>query len=527
MRKVIGRNILFLAVLAVQACIRNDIPYPVVELSITSISGEGFTCSASDINAADRTAVIHLDEATDIRSVVISEVVYTDGATSDVVFPGVFDMRSDLKVSLDLYQTYEWTISAEQTILREFTVEGQIGASEIDPVNHTAVAKVPEGTDLGNIRILEMKLGPEDITSYSPEMGEITSFETDRTVEVRYHDFTEEWTLSVETTDILASVNSAAAGSRVMWLEGSAAPDTEVGFRYRTSAAEDWTEVADADLVVSGGTISAYVGGLKPETVYEIAAYSGDYRSAHVTITTGAEIQLHNMTFDDWYEDGNVWYPNLSQEYRIWDSANPGSSIVGVNPTTPEEEDVAVAGDGKRAARLQTHVVFSKLAAGNIYTGKFGDLVGISGAYLDWGVEFQLRPTALRGWYKYQPELISKTDNAHSDLLGRLDTCQIQILLTDWDKPFTINTSEGIFVDFDADYVLAYGKFEPEVTSDMPGYEEFTVPLEYRDLTRTPKYIVITVCASKYGDYFTGGEGSVLLVDEFELLYDKLSDSGQ
>ena len=172
MRKVIGRNILFLAVLAVQACIRNDIPYPVVELSITSISGEGFTCSASDINAADRTAVIHLDEATDIRSVVISEVVYTDGATSDVVFPGVFDMRSDLKVSLDLYQTYEWT------------------------------------------------------------------------------DFTEEWTLSVETTDILASVNSAAAGTRVMWLEGSAAPDTEVGFRYRTSAAEDWTEVADADLVV-------------------------------------------------------------------------------------------------------------------------------------------------------------------------------------------------------------------------------------------------------------------------------------
>ena len=100
-------------------------------------------------------------------------------------------------------------------------------------------------------------------------------------------------------------------------------------------------------------------------------------------------------------------------------------------------------------------------------------------------------------------------------------------MLTDWDKPFTINTSEGIFVDFDADYVLAYGKFEPEVTSDMPGYEEFTVPLEYRDLTRTPKYIVITVCASKYGDYFTGGEGSVLLVDEFELLYDKLSDSGQ
>ena len=26
--------------------------------------------------------------------------------------------------------------------------------------------------------------------------------------------------------------------------------------------------------------------------------------------------------------------------------------------------------------------------------------------------------------------------------------------------------------------------------------------------------------ASRYGDYFTGGKGSVLLLDEFELIYD-------
>ena len=77
-----------------QACVRNDIPYPVVELSITSVSGEGFTCNASDIDAKNRTAVIHLDETSDMSEVVISEIGMTEGATADVDFPGTFDMRS-------------------------------------------------------------------------------------------------------------------------------------------------------------------------------------------------------------------------------------------------------------------------------------------------------------------------------------------------------------------------------------------------------------------------------------------------
>ena len=45
------------------------------------------------------------------------------------------------------------------------------------------------------------------------------------------------------------------------------------------------------------------------------------------------------------------------------------------------------------------------------------------------------------------------------------------------------------------------------------------MPLVYRN-DRTPKYIVIVGAASRYGDYFTGGKGSVLKLDEFELVYD-------
>lgn len=36
---------------------------------------------------------------------------------------GEFDLRADLPVVLSLYQDYEWTLRAEQTITRVFTVE--------------------------------------------------------------------------------------------------------------------------------------------------------------------------------------------------------------------------------------------------------------------------------------------------------------------------------------------------------------------------------------------------------------------
>ena len=65
--------------------------------------------------------------------------------------------------------------------------------------------------------------------------------------------------------------------------------------------------------------------------------------------------------------------------------------------------------------------------------------------------------------------------------------------------------------------VIAYGEFISAKT--ISGYEEYTIRLDYRDY-RKPKYLVIVATASKYGDYFTGGEGSTLYLDEMELTYD-------
>ena len=55
------------AALLGSACIENDVPYPVVEISIADIEGEGFTVGATD--PANRTITLALDEQTVIRAV--------------------------------------------------------------------------------------------------------------------------------------------------------------------------------------------------------------------------------------------------------------------------------------------------------------------------------------------------------------------------------------------------------------------------------------------------------------------------
>ena len=81
-----------------------------------------------------------------------------------------------------------------------------------------------------------------------------------------------------------------------------------------------------------------------------------------------------------------------------------------------------------------------------------------------------------------------------------------------------MNTNAAQFVVVDKDeHIIAYAKLESDEATD--GYEEFVLELDYRDLTRTPKYIVISACASYLGDYFTGGVGSLMFIDEFEFVY--------
>jgi hypothetical protein len=226
-------------------------------------------------------------------------------------------------------------------------------------------------------------------------------------------------------------------------------------------------------------------------------------------------------------KEGKAWYAtNDKNNNLVWDSANEGTAdILGQSlvPTTPEET-IVISG---KAARMESGELLSNFAAGNIYTGDFGAAtISPVGAKLDWGIPFNSRPLALRGWYRYEPQAINRTSSAYSHLSGQTDFCQIQIFLTTWSDAFEISTGDNRFVDTSLKNkdIVAYGAIvSQDNTTDNPGnqngYVRFTIPLEYRSLAQ-PTYIVISGAASRYGDYFTGGLGSTMYLDELELVYD-------
>ena len=290
-----------------------------------------------------------------------------------------------------------------------------------------------------------------------------------------------------------------------------------MGFEYKKSGEQSWTKITDVTL--DGKNYSAKVTGLEPRTEYVFRTVSDKEPSNEISFTTLGADQIENMSFDNWYQDGKSWYPNidLTEDHYWWDSGNKGANTLStVNPTSPTDE-VAVAGEHKKAARLESKYVILAFAAGNVYLGKFGRVSGL-GASLDFGIPYDCKPLSLKGYYSYAPVAINRTKSPYDGLKGQMDICNIYVVLADWPSGyFAVNTSTGTFIDFENDpNIIAYGSLEDNTNTG--GYKPFEIELEYRN-NRQPTCCVIVCTASKYGDYFTGGEGSTLLVDEFEFTF--------
>lgn len=314
-----------------------------------------------------------------------------------------------------------------------------------------------------------------------------------------------------------------------------------ISFQYKKKSDTEWIEIEDEmDVDLTTLTYSYRLNHLDVNTEYVFRATSlkdkidGKNAGEIEFKTFASERMINNLSFDNWYKDGDAWYPNASSSSSdwVWDTANGGTAMLNCYPTNPEESVLAEPGTGKKAAKMVSQMttgMIKKFAAGNIYTGKFFDVsLSPAGAMLDWGLSFDSRPLALRGWYRYEPKAINQVGEGYEHLKGQMDNCHIQIFLTDWTSMFRINAytdfSKSKYVDFSADYILAHGEMITDNnTTDDPdtnnGYIQFTIPLKYRSL-KDPSFIVISGAASRYGDYFTGGEGSTLYLDELELIYD-------
>ncbi len=528
------------AFLAMTSClIENDISFPEKDALITAFEVEGQ--KSVNIDTENRHVEIVLTEQTDISAVKLLKLEFNEDVVLVGPAPEVLDLTETVTLVLKAYEKFEWTISATQPIDRYIRVTNQVDEASFDLDTKTAFVFVSEYQKLGEIEFLEMKLEPE-----GSEIVSTTGFRYEddesiketlpcvfpmvlecvmlRTFKVEYDGEEIDWTIRVEKRKKglqVTSVNAFAGRVEVKaGYDGNGSPV----FEYRKASDTEWTVYTEANVAAAG--LSGVISGLEPDTDYMVRVVNGENYSDEVAFHTEAAAQLYNMSFDDWFKTGSeakpIWYPYAENaDPAVWDSANPGAATFIGSSTTPEESFVV---EGK-AVKMQSAWAVIAFAAGNVYTGKFGKVAGV-GAELDWGVPFNSRPTALKGFYSYSPKPIDKADakklaaggyNA-DELLGSMDKCQIQVILTDWDGPYHVNTTAGQFVDVENDKnIIAYGKLESDEATD--GYKEFTLELEYRDKTRKPTYVVISACASYLGDYFTGAVGSTMYVDEFEFVY--------
>lgn len=507
---------------AVVSCIKNDIPYPRIQPNFLTFEAEGQSRAAA-IDSTTRTVTLYFDESIDIYNVKVRD--YTVSAGASVVSPDLsvpLDLSAPLTATLRLYQDWAWTISAEQEIVRYFTVEGQVGNSTIDVPGRRIIAYIAKTSPLSSVKVTSIKLGPEgcEMTPDLAAPGLTVDFRHPVEVNVTAWGRSETWTIYVEQTEAVVETVQADAWTNVAWVYGRTEAGRPCGVQYRVAGDTEWLDVPQEWITADGGSFHARIIHLQPLTPYETRAVSGDDAGSPLTFTTGSAVQVPNESLDDWWLDGKVWDPWAEGGEQYWDTGNKGATTIGSSNSVPTDDTSTGTG---RAAKLET--VFAgigalgKLAAGNLFVGRYVKTDGTNGI-LSFGRDFTQRPTKLRGYLKYHTAPISHTSSGFENLKGRPDTCIVWCSLIDQDTPFEIRTNpkNRQLFDENGSYVVAYGKVE--YGEDVPAYIPFEITLNYRSTSRVPKYILITASASKYGDYFTGGVGSVLYLDDLELIYD-------
>lgn len=533
MCKVIGKvgGLLFLLVFMVlSSCIPNDIPYPTVYGNFTGFEVRG-QLKAAEINTSTREITVELSDTVDLKSVYVMSYTLTENTTIEPELGATLDLSSPQYFTLHTYQDYKWKIQAKQTIERAFVLADdaqQIGEAVWDEENFSVVAYVPTTVPVNPIKIKELKLGPSNAVM-TPAASAVTDFSTPQYFTIKYRNVEEKWKVMVLQREITVSTTFAIGWVSLGWFKGEGLSGADNGFEYKKSTENEWQKASPTEPGKS--VFEARVTGLLPQTEYQCRAYSNDNKGEVITFTTDPMGVLPNASFDDWHlEDskgnqntGNIYCPWISGGTSFWDTGNKGATTVGESNSAPSTD--TQSGSGK-AAKLNS--VFAgvgplgKFAAGNIFAGEYLRTDGTNGV-LSFGRPFESRFVKLEGYYKYTSAPVNYTSKSDPNLTamnGKPDTCCIYVALTDWAAPLEIRTkpSERSLFDKNDPGVIAYGQFVSAET--VTQYTKFTIQLDYKAYNRKPKYLVLVATSSKYGDYFTGGSGSVMMLDALKLVYE-------
>lgn len=319
---------------------------------------------------------------------------------------------------------------------------------------------------------------------------------------------------------------------------------SKIKFTY-SSDGQNWSTI-DADRV-SEGVYTGLMKGLKASTEYTYKlVIDGQELGDPLTLTTDAAPAVPNGDFEETKNVGayyEFYSPTSSTpEWRnIWWGSGNGNSIDDVSGSADMgfvicKPDTDTKWSGKQSACLQSAWALVKFAAGNLFTGSFGGLVGTKGGIVNFGRPFTARPTGLRFHAKYHGGKVNHVDSypsGHPIKEGDWDACRVQFALGVWSSktyggtktsPVQVNTTNtSTFVDYNTDpSTLAYVELvlTANSTDSHNTWKEYELKLNYRDEKTMPEYIIISCASSMWGDYFTGYDEAKLWIDAMEFIYD-------
>ena len=572
--KILQKSLFVVLTFLLATCdIKDDIADPIIHGHITAFEVEGqcdakgAPSSTSIIDKQARTITIYVCDTVDVANLLVTKVTVASttenmgidyaelpliqpNADNGEGFPehGFNDTTGTLNVRMNFtrpvefkvttLQDYIWTITVNQVVKREIEVVNQVGDAIIDPIKCNATVYVNrEKQSLRRVRVKKFTLGGEHgRVNPDPTKEDVLDFYFPRTFEVTTGwGAVQKWTVVVRDIEVKEKDPveiTPNAWSNFAMLNATITPKDEV-FKttlvygeWRRVDESEWTEIPYYEFSVDSSDgeykFSTTLKGLTPNTEYEFRFHyedAGEEKDSKISFTTEQQTPLYNGGFENWWQDGKVAYPN-EQGVSFWDTSNPGGASFGGSNTT---ETTSVVHSGSKAAMLQSQYIVIKFAAASLYTGAFGQLVGTSGAKLNWGVPFTTRPTALKGYMQYAPVAINREgSNLPTDApaMGQPDQCGMYCALLS-EALVVDNTDMSTFPDWETDpRVIAYGALPAEQNVHSNGqWKKVNIPLVYNDLNSKPTHLLVVFSASKYGDYFHGGEGSTLYLDDFELVY--------
>ncbi|MDE6525774.1 MAG: DUF4493 domain-containing protein [Muribaculaceae bacterium] len=313
------------------------------------------------------------------------------------------------------------------------------------------------------------------------------------------------------------------------------------GFKYRATGTAEWsyTEGVAARAFAAGDEYIATVTGLRGNTTYEYVTVT-DYGTPSEFISsvsksfTTLNDQLPNSSFEEWGKTGKVEFPGL--EYpAFWDSGNHGSSKMSKTVTTQSTD---YAHSGTHSICLKSQFVgmglIGKFAAGNVFAGRYLYTDGMDGE-LGFGQPWTLRPRQVRVWAKYVAGTVQSGKGSGSHLsagdkdqgaiyvalvdntLTKYDTAKSEWNGTEW--PCVVKTKSGQLFDKNGANVVAYGEHIFATDTEGNGLVEIVFDLNDVNPDLEVANIIFVASASRYGDFFEGGEGSLLYLDDIELIY--------